>query len=59
MGKITITVKVIIADITVMRKSVKKQVAADTTMKKAVTAEMIAREAAVAAVADAAAEVVK
>ena len=58
MGKITITVKVIIADITVMRKSVKKQVAAavDTTMKKAVTAEMIVREAAVA---DAAAEVVK
>ena len=56
MGKITITVKVIIADITVMRKSVKKQVAADTTMKKAVTAEMIAREAAVA---DAAVAVVK
>ena len=56
MGKITITVKVIVADITVMRKSVKKQVAADTTMKKAVTAEMIVREAAVA---DAAAEVVK
>jgi imidazolonepropionase-like amidohydrolase len=49
MGKITITVKVIIADITVMRKSVKKQVAADTTLKKAVTAELMAREAAAAA----------
>ena len=61
MEKITITVRVIIADITIIMERVKKQVAAamDIMMKKAVTAEMIAKAIAVAAAEDVAAAVVK